>query len=62
MEDNAKICRFVPQWRMLEHYIGKRMSTLPKNCVPVTKSRQEILEAENKPMESIIYALNVELA
>ena len=60
MEDYAKICRFGPQWGMLEHYIGKRTSTLPKNCDPVSKSQLKILEAENNSLKSTIYALNVE--
>ena len=62
MEDYAKICRFEPQWGELEHYIGKRMPTLPNNCALVTKSRLEILEAENKSIQSTICILNVELA
>ena len=61
MEDYAKKCRFGPQWGTVEHYIGKWTSIILKNCVLVTKSRLERLEAENKSMKSIIYALNVEL-
>ena len=45
MEDYTKIYRFGPHWGILEHYIGKWTSNLPNICVPVTKSRLDILEA-----------------
>ena len=37
MEDYTKISQSIIQWGSVEHNIGKRAFSLPKNCVPVTK-------------------------
>ena len=47
---------------MVEHNIGKRAFSLPKNFIPVTKSRLKSLELENQEMKSTICALNSQLA
>ena len=58
MEDYAKRYRAGLQWGTVEHNIGKWELSLPKNCVPVTKSRLKSLELENQEMKSTICALN----
>ena len=47
MKDYAKIYRSGLQWGIVEHNIGKRAFSTPKDCVPVTKSQLNILELEN---------------
>ena len=47
MEDYAKRSRAGVQWGAVERNIGKREFSLPKNCVPVTKSQLKSLELEN---------------
>ena len=61
MKYYAKRYRVGPQQGTVEHNIGKRELSLPKNCVPVTKLQLKSLELENQETKSTICALNVEL-
>ena len=61
MEDRIKISQAGLQWGTVEHNIGKRAFSLPKSCVPVTKSRVNSLELEDQEMKLTICALNTEL-
>ena len=61
MKYYAKRYRFGLRRGTVEHTIGKRELSLPKNCVPVTKLRLKSLELENQETKSTICALNVKL-
>ena len=62
MEDHTKRSWAGLQWGMVGHNIEKRTSSLPNNCVPVTKSRLKSLELGNQEMNSSICTLNADLA
>ena len=61
MNYDAKRYRVGLQQGTVEHTIGKRELSLPKNCALVTKLQLKSLELENQETKSTICALNVEL-